>query len=141
MALVYRDSFEQLQAEVGRMFEAAFGSPTGWTGAVYPPVDVFDAGDAFVLKAEVPGVEPEKLDVSVEAETVTLRGERAFADPSEGAAFHRRERDQGQFRRVVRLPALVASDEARAEYKNGVLTVRIPKAKEAQPRRLTVQAG
>jgi HSP20 family protein len=133
MALAYRDPFEQLQAEVERMFE--------WTGAVYPPVDVFDAGDAFVLKAEVPGVDPEKLDLTVEGDTVTLRGERTFAQPSEDAAFHRRERDQGQFRRVVRVPGPVAADEARAEYRNGVLTVRIPKAKEARPRRLSVQAG
>jgi HSP20 family protein len=136
----YRDPFEQLQAELDRMLEAAFGSGP-WAGGVYPPVNVFDAGEAFVLKAEVPGITPADIELSVEESTVTLRGERAFTEPSGEADYHRRERAQGQFRRVVRLPGRVAADEAHAEYRDGVLTVRIPKAKETRPRRVAVQAA
>lgn len=140
MALVYRDPFEQLQHELERMLDTAFGG-VGATAGVYPPVNVFDSGDAFVVKAEVPDVEPKNVQLDVEDDTLVIRGERSFSEPSRDAAYHRRERGQGQFRRVVRLPGRVATDEAKAQYRDGVLTVTIPKAKEARPRRVEVQAS
>jgi len=140
MAFVYRDPFESLQGELERMVDAAFGS-VGQRGGLYPPVNVFDQGDAYVVKAEVPGVDPGKVEIHVEDDTVTLRGERAFAEPSKNAAYHRRERGQGEFRRVIRLPGRVAPDEAKAQTRNGVLTVTIPKAKEARPRRVQIEAA
>ena len=137
MALVYRDPFEQLQQELERMVSAAFESGSG----VYPPVNVFDAGDAFVVKAELPGVDPKSIEISVEEDTLTLRGERAFTEPVKDAAYHRRERGYGQFRRVVRLPGHVAGDEAKAKYRDGVLTVTVPKAKETRPRIIQIEAA
>ena len=130
------DPFAQLQHELERMLSSFEGSETG----VYPPLDVFDAGEEIVLKAELPGVDPAKLDVEVRDNTLTMSGARTFDTP-QGAAFHRRERLDGQFRRVIRLPVRLESAEARAEYKHGVLTVRVPKAKEVRPRRLTVEAA
>ena len=70
-----------------------------------------------------------------------MRGERVFSEPSSDAAFHRRERAQGRFRRVVRLPGHVASNDVKAELHDGVLTVRIPKAEETRPRKVPIQAG
>jgi HSP20 family protein len=140
MALVYRDPFEQLQHELERMLDTAFGA-VGPTAGVYPPVNVFDGGDDFVVKAEVPGVEPKNVQLEVEDDTLVIRGERSFSEPNRDAAYHRRERGQGQFRRVVRLPGRVAADEAKAQYRDGVLTVTIPKAKETRPRRVEVQAS
>jgi len=137
MALVYRDPFEQLQTELDRMVNEAFGTPTG----LYPLVNVFDAGDAFVVKGEVPGLDPKSVEINVEDDTLTLRGERSFTDPARDAAYHRRERGQGRFRRVVRLPGRLASDEAKATYRDGVLTVRIPKAKEARSRRVQIETA
>jgi len=139
MALVYLDPFEQLQAELERMLDAAFG-PAG-PSRLYPPVNVFDAGEAYVVKAELPGVTPDTIHIDVEDDTLTLRGERTFSEPSRDAAYHRRERGAGQFRRVVRIPGRLASDEAKAEYRDGVLTVRLPKAKEARPRRVQIEAA
>jgi len=139
MALVYLDPFEQLQAELERMLDAAFG-PAG-PSRLYPPVNVFDAGDANVVKAEVPGVSPDRIDIDVEDDTLTIRGERAVSEPNREAAYHRRERGSGQFRRVVRIPGRLASDEVKAEYRDGVLTVRLPKAKEARPRRVQIEAA
>ena len=141
MAMSYRDPFAQLQGELDRMLDAAFGSVGQAATGVFPPVNLFDAGEAYVVKAELPGVVPDGLKIDVEESTLTLRGERTFPEPSPGAAYHRREREQGQFRRVVRMPGRLAGDEARAEYRDGVLTVRVPKAKETRPRRLTVQAA
>ena len=140
MALVYRDPFEELQRELEHMLEAAFQPVGRWSG-LYPPVNVFDHGDAYVVKAEVPGIDPERIEINVEEDTLTVRGERAFSDPSKNAAYHRRERGHGQFRRVVRLPGRVAGDEAKAQYRDGVLTVTIPKAKEARPRRVAIEAA
>ena len=137
MAFVYRDPFEQLQNELDRMVNAAFGTPTG----LYPLVNVFDAGDAFVVKAELPGVDPKTVDINVEDDTLTIRGERSFTEPSRDAAYHRRERGQGQFRRVVRLTGRLSAEEAKATYRDGVLTVRIPKAKEARPRRVQIETA
>ena len=137
MALVYRDPFEQLQQELERMLGGGLESAPG----LYPPVNVFDAGDAFVVKAEVPGVDPQRIEISVESDTLTLRGERSFTEPARDAAYHRRERGHGQFRRVVRLPGRVASDEVKAQYRDGVLTITLPKAHETRPRRVEIQAA
>jgi HSP20 family protein len=137
--MAYRDTFQQLQDELERMLGGALGSSGSW--GVYPPVNVFDAGDAFVVKAEVPGIEPDKIELTVEDDTITLRGERAWSEPNRDAAYHRRERGFGQFRRVVRMPGRLAHDETHAEYRDGVLTVRVPKAKESRPRRVAVQGA
>ncbi len=140
MALVYRDPFEQLQQELERMLGAAFGT-VGQPAGVYPSVNVFDRGDDFVVKAEVPGVEPKDVQLEVEDDTLVIRGERSFSEPNRDAAFHRRERGQGKFRRVVRVPGRLAADEAKAQYRDGVLTVTIPKARETRPRRVEIQAS
>jgi HSP20 family protein len=140
MALVHRDPFEQLQQELDRMLNAAFG-PVGPSAGLYPSVNVFDAGEAWVIKAEVPGVNPDQLDIDVEDDTVALRGERAFAEPHREAAYHRRERGQGQFRRVIRLPGRIASDESKAQCRDGVLTVTVPKAREARFRRVQIETS
>jgi HSP20 family protein len=139
MAFVYRDPFVELQQELDRMLSSAFGP--GTAGGLYPPVNVFDAGDEFIVKAELPGVDPAQVEVEVQNETLTLRGERSLSEPKRDAAYHRRERGAGQFRRVVRLPGQLASDAAKAEYRDGVLTVRVPKAKETRPRRVQISAA
>jgi HSP20 family protein len=122
------------------MLETTFGSGASTVG-VYPTVNVFDAGEEFVVKAELPGIDPEKVAIEVQDNTLVLRGERRFDDAAErNVAYHRREREQGQFRRVVRLPAKVDGDKAAAAYHAGVLSIRVPKTKETQPRRVAIQA-
>jgi len=135
MAFVYRGPFEQIQAELERMAEGPSGPP----GGVYPPVNVFDAGDAYVVKAEIPGVVAEQIDVNVEDDMLVIRGERMAASPGEEGAYHRRERGEGRFRRVVRMPGRLATEETRAEYRDGVLTVHVAKAKERRPQRVAIQ--
>jgi HSP20 family protein len=139
MAITYRDPFARLQAELERMLGTAFGPGADAVSGVYPPVNVFDRDDAFVVKAELPGVDPTKVEIDVEEGTLTLRGERALAEPGGNGAFHRREREEGKFRRVVRMPGRLATEETRAEYRDGVLSVTVPKAPETRPRRVTVQ--
>jgi len=135
-------SFESLQRELERMLAAAFGAPTGVASitGVYPAVDVFDAGEQYVVTAELPGVRKDDVEIEVEDDTLTLRGERKVPPLDEKAAWHRRERPSGRFRRVVRL-ARLDSESAAAEFKDGVLTVRLPKAKEIRPRKVEIQVG
>ena len=140
MTITYRDPFAHLQDELERMLTTAFGTH-GPAGGVYPAVNVFDSSAEFLVKAELPGVQPEQIDVSVEGDTLTVRGERALPAAGGDAAYHRRERDEGRFRRVVRLPGRVAADQVRAEYRDGVLTVHVPKAKELKPHRVEVEVG
>lgn len=141
MAIAYRDPFEQLQRELDRMLGTAFGTVGTATAGVYPPVNVFDGGEDYVVKAELPGVDPKMIEIEVEDDTLVLRGERALVEAGSDAAYHRRERGEGRFRRIVRLPGRVDSAEVKAEYRDGVLTVRLPKAKEMRPRKVTIQAA
>ena len=140
MTIAYGDPFAELQGELERMLATAFGA-RGPAGGVYPPVNIFDRGAEFLIKAELPGLEADQIDVHVEGDVLTLRGERTIAAPGEEAAYHRRKRDDGRFRRVVQLPARVAPDTLRAEYRDGVLSVHVPKVKEVQPRRVQIQVG
>ena len=137
MAISYRDPFEQLQRELESMLEGAF--VTGGASALYPSVNLFDAGAAYVVKAELPGVQPADIELTVQDNTLVLRGERRLTDTAQNAAYHRRERAEGRFRRVVRLPG-PTEGEPQARFRDGVLTVTLPKASEARPRRVTIHA-
>jgi HSP20 family protein len=139
MAFAYRDSFETLQRELEAMLESALGG--GGSPSVYPPVNLFDAGQEFVARAELPGVDPGSVELTVEENRLVLRGQRRLDGAEKDGAYHRRERGEGEFRRVVRLPANVAQADVKAEYRDGVLTVRIPKAPETQPHRVAIQSA
>lgn len=107
---------------------------------VFPPVNIYEAGDAYVLTAELPGLSSDQIEVSVEANRVTLRGERKIEYPAE-AGRHRLERQAGFFRRTLELPLEVDAGKAEAVYRHGVLMLRIPKAPQHQPRRISVHTG
>ncbi len=112
---------------------------------LFPAVNVTHDADAFYLRAELPGMDPEALDLSVDHNKVTLRGGREIPveEAGEGAevSFHRRERRAGTFARTVTLPSDIDAERVEATYRNGVLTVTVPKAPEAKPRRIAVQSS
>ena len=92
-----------------------------------------------MVKAELPGIEPGDVELTVQDKTIVLRGERRLAETVQNGAYHRRERGEGRFRRVVRLPG-PTEGEPQARFRDGVLTVTLPKASEARPRRVTVHS-
>ncbi|GAH69250.1 unnamed protein product, partial [marine sediment metagenome] len=104
----------------------------------FPPVNVYETDEEVVVRAEVPGVSVAELDLSVTGDTLALAGERRLELP-EGASFLAQERQHGRFRRVVALPRSVDAQEAKAEYVDGVLTVRLRKAPGARPRTIEVK--
>jgi HSP20 family protein len=130
-----------LRDEVNRMFSRSLseggGRPAGtWS----PPIDVFDTADAIVLKAELPGLKPEDVEVEVDEGVLSIRGERRFTEQVEEGRYHRLERAYGQFARSLSLPTGVRSEDITATFTDGVLEVRVPKADEVRPRKIAVAA-
>jgi HSP20 family protein len=137
-----RADFGRLRREMDDVFGRLAGVPRLARGTPFPPVNLYETADGFVLSAELPGLQPKDVDVSVEGNRVTLRGERKIEVPDDQqTSLHRRERSSGIFRRTIELPAQVDAEKAEAVYKSGVLWLRIPKAAEAQPRRIAVQGS
>jgi len=128
--------------EVNRIFREAFGSQAAASaGAFTPALDVEEDEDRFTLHVELPSVKPEDVEVSLEENVLTIAGERRFYDDREADGFRRIERHFGRFHRAVRLPDRVAADNVEANFRDGLLTITVPKAEEAKPRRIQIQAG
>ena len=106
-----------------------------WT----PAVDVFETENELVLKADLPGVEMKDIDIQLENGTLTLKGERAFKKETREGGYHRIERSYGSFARYFTLPDTLDTEAVQAEYKNGVLQVKLPKKEVAKPRQIKVQ--
>ena len=133
------EGLQRLQDELDRFF----GKPSfdmGLTGPnVFPLVNVFtDAQAGLVVQAEVPGAKPEQVHVQIDPGRLTISGERTVAGGAD-ASHHRRERRQGTFSRTLQLPRDIDTEQARAEYRNGILTIRIPKHAAAKPRTIEVR--
>jgi len=131
----------EFQQEMRRLFDESLGGflDRRSTSRHFPPVNVYETEGALVVRAEVPGVPIEKLELSVTGDSLTLEGERRLELP-EGASYVAQERQHGRFRRVVALPQPVDAEKVKAEYAEGILTVTMPKAKEAGPRTVRVKA-
>lgn len=139
-----RRDLGHLRREMDALFNRFGGESvdsSGWRG-VFPAVNFYEAEDAYILTAELPGVEADSIDVALEGTTVTLRGERKIQHPEgERAGLHRAERQSGSFRRAFELPEAIDAGKVEAVYQHGVLMLRFPKTPEAQPRRIAVSAS
>ena len=127
-------------AEVDRLFNAV-DRPLGLRSVprgTFPAINVYDQGDTTVMVAEVPGVDPNALELTVLNDTVTLKGERQLDVPQE-ARVYRQERIQGGFTRTITLPESVNPDSVKAEYRHGVLRVTMDKAEAAKAKRIEIQ--
>jgi len=106
-----------------------------------PPVDILETENEIVLKADVPDVKLEDIDLRMENGTLTLKGERKFEKTENGKGYHRVERGYGAFARVFTLPDTLDAEKVKADYKNGVLTVTLPKKEIAKPRAVKVEVN
>ncbi len=109
--------------------------------AEYPPVNVWTNEDETVVQAELPGLAPDAIDISVVQNALTIKGHRKPEDLKAGESLHRRERWTGSFVRTIELPFEVDNSHVQAEYRHGLLTVKLPRAAENKPRRITVKAS
>jgi HSP20 family protein len=115
------------------------GSATATAWA--PALDISERKDAYLVTVELPGVEADDLDITMEDGLVTIQGERQFTSESTEQQFHRVERRYGAFRRSITLPAQVQAEQIEASFEDGVLQIVVPKAEEAKPKRIQVRPG
>ena len=137
--------FAQLQTRINRVFSDAYGhNDEGLTtsGAWMPPVDIYQNGEhEIVLKAELPDLTREDIDITVDNGTLTIKGDKKLSSEVKEEQYHRIERQYGSFSRSFSLPQTVDSTKVGADYKNGVLTVRLPLREEAKPRQIKVDVA
>lgn len=107
---------------------------------VFPLTNVTETPDAYLVRAELPGLGAEDIDISITGNTLSISGQRAIPD-EEGASYHRRERKAGAFSRMVTLPGDVDAEKVSAKSVNGVLTVSLPKSEAAKPRQIKVKTA
>lgn len=129
----------QLLNETLGAFDWRYNDST--SAAWVPPVDVFEQADAIRILAEIPGVKPDNVKISVEGNTLTIHGSKEQVAEEQTERVHRYERAYGAFERTFTLPATVDPAAIRAAYENGVLTVTLPKAEKAKPRQIPVEAA
>jgi HSP20 family protein len=113
------------------------GSATAWA----PALDISERKDAYLVTVELPGVEADDLEITMEDGLLTIQGERQFTSESSEEQFHRIERRYGAFRRSITLPAQVQAEQIEASFDNGVLQIVVPKMEEAKPKRIQVRPG
>ena len=138
------DPFRDLwtfRSAIDRLFDETVGQPGTALGAFgTPAIDLYQTADDVVIKASLPGVNAKDLNISVTGDALTLQGEVQEEKETEGAQYHVKERRYGNFTRSIALPAAVVADKADAQFENGILTLRLPKAEEVKPKTITVKA-
>jgi len=132
---------QRVQDEMSRLFDerlnAREGESVGWT----PRVDIFEDGEGVALRFELAGVDPKDVDIRFENGVLTLRGERKLEKEEKKESYHRVEMAYGTFTRSFSLPQTIDAEKIRAESKNGVLTVHLPKKPEAKPKAIQVKVS
>lgn len=135
------DPFEQLshlRNEVTRLFDSPFATLGQGFNAWSPAVDLYEDKDNVIVKAELSGMKKEDIDVSLHEGTLTISGERKSEREEKNGETYRSERFCGRFQRSVLLPASVQGDKVNASYKDGILTITLPKAEEAKPKQIEI---
>jgi HSP20 family protein len=132
-----------LQNQMNRLFESAL---QGWSGDAngttswVPPADIYESENELVVNLDLPGIDPKLVDVRVENNILSIRGERQFDEKQNKENFHRVERFYGPFARSFSLSTAVDPDKIRADFKAGVLSIKLPKAEAAKPKRIQIAA-
>ena len=130
-----------LREAMDRLFDDAFTRPLSMSGvSAAPAIDMYQTEDEVVVKATLPGLTAEDVDITVTGETLTLRGEYKQETEKKQATYHIREQRSGSFERSILLPTDVKADKASATFENGVLTIAMPIAEEVKPKSITIKS-
>ena len=136
--------FVSLREAMDRLFEDSFIRPTTWTGLaagqIAVPVDLWETNDAYHLRADLPGLAPEDIDINVTQDTVALSGETKAPQDVASDGWLRQERRTGKFQRAFTLPVQIDPDKVQASFQHGVLELVVPKADQVKPRTIKVTA-
>ena len=132
----------RVRRDIDRLFDMLWSeSPEAPQPGVFPPMNVTQDSDKYIVRTELPGIDLKSLKVSVERNKLTLAGQREIAAESNDVSYHRRERSGGSFSRSLALPEELDAEKVEARYVDGVLTIELPKVAAAKPRQITVKAG
>ena len=131
---------ERMRQNIERLMEGSGGRAFSLPSAgVFPLVNLTEDKDRYYVRAELPGIEADKLDIQATGNSLSLSGERQIAEEGNGVRYHRREREGGTFSRVISLPGDIDTQKVDAEMANGILTIKIAKAEKAKPKQITVR--
>ncbi|MGD8256514.1 MAG: Hsp20/alpha crystallin family protein [Desulfobacterales bacterium] len=134
------DDLERMRRDMDRLFGQVAGRAYWPTHAgVFPLVNVTEDKDHFYIRSEIPGMESQEINISATGRNLTIAGERKISSEGENVRYHRRERDDGKFSRVIALPTDVRVGKIEAGYVDGILSIKIPKAEEAKPKQIKVK--
>ena len=132
-----------LREAMDRLFDDAFTRPLsirdGWSMEA-PAIDMYQTDNEVVIKASIPGIKAEEVQINITGDVLTLKGEVKHDEERKDRAWHIREHRFGSFERSVALPTAVKSDKAEAEFENGILTITLPKADEVKPKTINIKA-
>jgi HSP20 family protein len=132
---------ERLRREMNRLFDRTSTVSERRASRGYPSLNLWTGEDGVVVTAELPGLDPENTDISVEGDTLILSGDRQLEALQEGGTYHRRERRHGKFDRAIQLPCQVESDRVEAVFEKGVLHISLPRAEEEKPKKIAIKVG
>lgn len=132
-----------LREAMDRLFDDAFMRPSNLSGGNFqtPAVDMYQTDDEIVVKAALPGIKADEVQISVTGEVLTLKGEVNFEEETNEKTYHIREQRWGAFERTIMLPTDVVAEKAKADFKDGILTINLPKAEEVRAKTITVKAS
>jgi HSP20 family protein len=137
-----RDPLGSLRDEMEDLFSNFWeGRRAPWSNEMVPSADLSETAEAIHVQLDVPGINPDQLDIQLQDQILTVRGERKEEKEEKGKTFHRIERHAGNFTRAFQLPCAVAEDRVVAEYRDGVLQITLPKSPQARQRKISVQPG
>jgi HSP20 family protein len=134
------DELESLQESMNRELDGS-GRRSGERGYRYPLMNVWTSSDGLVVDAELPGANPEDVDISVMADELTISGKINSMPKQENETLHRQERPSGEFSRTLQLPFRANPEGVRAAFKNGILRVSIPRSEEENPKKIKIEAA
>jgi HSP20 family protein len=133
------DTLEKFRENMEKLFDKSFANRiSDYHSGVFPSVNLTEDESHYFIKAELPGMSADELDIQIIGKSLTIAGERKIPEETDEAQYHRRERDAGRFRRGLTLPGEIESDTISAEMKNGILLIQVPKAETAKPKQIKV---
>ena len=136
------DELESLQADMNRLLSEEDAGRYGRRArAAYPPLNVWSSQDGLVVEAEIPGMDPKDVEISVDGDELSLRGKVNGQAPAEGEVALRRERPSGEFQRTLQLPFRAHAGGVKATCKNGILRISVPKSEEEKPRKIAIETA
>ena len=149
--MIYRNDFRRVMRprlvmwrgmrDLQNEMEFLLGGTRGPIRKQYPMINAWVSEDGLIVAAELPGVDPDEIDISVVGDTLTLSGTRNGEDLPDGAEYYRRERGDGEFTRSLNLPFMVDVDAVEASFVNGVLKLELPRLPEEKPKKITLKSG